>query len=186
MIILILGLLLWVGAHFLKRAAPDQRQALQDKLGDGSKGVIAGMLLLSVALMVIGYRGAEGAVYWGRETGLTGLNNLMMLLAVALFGLGSSKSRLRGRMRHPMLAGVGIWALAHLLVNGDMASFILFGGLGLWAMAEIIVINRAEPEYTPYQGGSRAGDIRLAVISLVVYLVIAGIHAWFGYMPFGA
>lgn len=186
MILLILGLLLWAAAHFLKRAAPAQRQALQEKLGDASKGVIALVLLIAVVLMVIGYRSAESTYFWGRETGLTGLNNLMMLLAVALFGLGSSKSRLRGRMRHPMLAGVGVWSIAHLLVNGDTASFILFGGLGIWAMAEIIAINRAEPQYAPYEGGSAAGDIRLGVISLVVFAVIAGIHTWLGYNPFGA
>lgn len=186
MILLILGLLLWTAAHFLKRASPDQRQALQEKFGDASKGIIALLLLVSVAMMVIGYRMADGAVFWGRSPDLTGLNNLLMLLAVALFGLGSSKSRLRKHMRHPMLAGVGIWALAHLLVNGDVASFILFGGLALWAMAEMVVINRAEPHYAPFDGGSKQGDIKLAVISLVVYSVMAGIHILVGYNPFGA
>ena len=136
--------------------------------------------------MVIGYRGAFGEFYWGPSAATTGINNLLMLLAVALFGLGSSKSRLRSKMRHPMLTGVVVWAVAHLLVNGDTASFILFGWLAIWALAEMVVINRAEPDYTPYEGGSKAGDIRLAVISLVVYGVISGIHIWLGYNPFGA
>lgn len=186
MALLICGLVLWVAAHFFKRIAVGQRQTLQDRLGDGSKGVIALVLLLSVVLMVIGYRGAVGEFYWGRNAAMTGINNLLMLLAVALFGLGSSKSRLRAKMRHPMLTGVVVWAVSHLLVNGDTPSFILFGGLALWAIAEMFIINRAEPDYTPYEGGSVAGDIRLAVISLVVFTVISVIHIWLGYNPFGA
>jgi hypothetical protein len=108
-----------------------------------------------------------------------------MIAAVALFGLGSSKSRLRKHMRHPMLTGVIVWALAHLLVNGDTASLVLFGWLAIWAVAEMILINRAEPDYTPYVGGSAAGDIRLLVITLIIYGVIAGVHTWLGYFPFG-
>lgn len=186
MAILILGLLIWVAAHFFKRVAVAPRQAMQERMGDASKGVIAAVLLLSVVLMVIGYRGAVGEFYWGRSPAMTGINNLLMLLAVALFGLGSSKSRLRAKMRHPMLTGVVVWAVAHLLVNGDTPSFILFGGLAVWALAEMAIINRAEPDYTPFQGGSTAGDIRLLVISIVVFAVISGIHIWLGYNPFGA
>ena len=186
MALLILGLLLWVAAHFFKRVAVGPRRVMQDRMGEASKGVIAAILLLSVVLMVIGYRNAFGEFYWGRTAAMTGINNLLMLVSVALFGLGSSKSRLRSKMRYPMLTGVVVWAVAHLLVNGDTASFILFGGLAIWALAEMVVINRAEPEYVPYEGGSVAGDIRLVVISLVVYAVISAIHIWLGYNPFGA
>lgn len=185
MTLLILGLLLWAAAHFLKRLAPGVRQTMQDKMGDGSKGVIALLLVLSVVLMVIGYRGADSAFFWGRSPAMNGINNLLMLVAVALFGLGSSKSRLRAKLRHPMLAGVVVWAGAHLLVNGDVASFILFGGLAAWALTEMALINRAEPDYSPFDGGTAKGDVRLIIISLVVYAVFAGIHTLLGYNPFG-
>ena len=186
MTLLVLGFLLWTAAHFLKRLAPGARQAMQEKMGDGSKGVIALLLLFSVVLMVIGYRAADTTFYWGRSPAMTGINNLLMLVAVALFGLGSSKSRLRAKLRHPMLAGVVVWAIAHLMVNGDVASFVLFGGLAVWALVEMVLINRAEPEYTPFDGGSAAGDARIVIISLVVYAVFAGIHTLLGYNPFGA
>ncbi|NNE80749.1 MAG: hypothetical protein HKN18_10810 [Silicimonas sp.] len=186
MTLLILGLVLWTAAHFFKRLAPDARAALQDRMGDGARGVIAGLILLSVVLMVIGYRGATGEFFWGRSAATVGINNLLMLVSVALFGLGSSKSRLRAHMRHPMLWGLVTWAAAHLLVNGDTPSFVLFGWLAIWALAEMQLINRAEPDYVPFEGGSAAGDIRLAIISLVVLAVIAGIHTWLGYPVFGA
>ena len=84
-----------------------------------------------------------------------------------------------------MLAGAVVWAVAHLLVNGDSVSIVLFGGMGVWALAQMWLINRAEPDYTPWEGGTIAGDLRLAAISAVVFAVIAGIHTWLGYFPFG-
>lgn len=185
MTLLILGLILWVAAHSFKRVAPGARQALQDRMGDASKAVFAVLLLASVALMVTGFRGAEAEYFWDRSAATTGVNNLMMLVAVALYGVGNSKSRLRARMRHPMLWGTVVWAAAHLLVNGDSASIVLFGGMALWALAEMALISRAEPDYVPWEGGSMTGDVRLGVISLVVLAVIAGIHTWLGYPPFG-
>ena len=186
MTLIVLGLIIWTVAHFFKRFAPGARGALHDRLGDGSKGIIALILVLSVVLMVVGYRGAEGSFYWGRNAATTGINNLLMLLAVILFGLGSSKSRFRSKLRHPMLLGVVVWAGAHILVNGDSPSLVLFGGLAVWALVQMVVINRAEPDYTPFDGGGAAGDVRLLIISLVVFTVISGIHIWLGYNPFGA
>ena len=185
MTLLILGLVLWTAAHVFKRVAPGPRAALQDRMGDASKGIFAVVLLLSVVLMVIGYRGADSAYYWGRSPATTGINNLLMLIAVALYGVGNSKSRLREKMRHPMLWGTVIWAVSHILVNGDSASLILFGWIAVWALAEMALINRAVTDYTPWKGGSPAGDIRLAIISIAVFAIIAGIHTWLGYYPFG-
>ena len=185
MTLLTLGLVLWTAAHMFKRVAPSARQAMQDRMGDASKGVIAAVIVLSVVLMVIGYRGAESAFYWGRSPATTGINNLLMLVAVALFGVGNSRSRLRSRMRHPMLWGTFLWAAAHLLVNGDTASLVLFGWIAVWALAEMALINRAVHSYVPYEGGSVAGDVRLGLITIVVYAVISAIHAWLGYYPFG-
>ncbi len=187
MTLLILGIALWWAAHLFKRAAPAQRAAMTARIGDGgAKGALALVLLVSLVLMVIGYRAADIVPVYDTPAWTRHLNNLLMLIAVALFGLGSSKSRLRARMRHPMLLGMLTWAVAHLIVNGDLASLLLFGLLGLWAIVEIVTINRAEPIWTPWQGGSAMGDLRLAVISVVVFGVIAWVHTWLGYYPFAA
>ncbi|MCG6904463.1 MAG: NnrU family protein [Rhodobacter sp.] len=183
---LFLGLVLWWGAHLFKRLAPARRVAMTDRMGEAARGPIAFTILISVVLIVIGFRGSDFVpVYdppgWGRP-----VNNILMLIAVALMGLGSSKSRARRLMRHPMLTGFLIWAVAHLLVNGDRDSIIMFGALGLWALVQMVLINRAEPDWQRFEGGSVAGDIRLAVISLVVFAVIAAVHIWLGYNPFKA
>ena len=185
MTLLILGLVLWSGTHFLKRLAPAARASMQEKMGEGSKGVIAVLMVISIVMMVIGYKGADTAVFWGRSPAMTGVNNLLMIVAVALMGVNSSKSRLRGKLRHGMLSGVVVWAAAHLLVNGDVASFILFGGLAVWAVAEMIILNRTTESEPPFTDGTMAGDIKLLVITLVLYSIISGVHMWLGYSPFG-
>ena len=184
MIWLILGVALWCGAHLFKRLAPGARSAMSSRMGDGSKGVVALVLLISVVLMVLGYRWAEFVPVWSPPAWTVHLNNLLMVIAVALFGLGNSKSRLRGTMRHPQLTGFSLWCIAHLLVNGDLASLVLWVPLLVWAPVEIRLINAQEPRPEPYVDGTVAGDIRFAVISLVVFAVIAAVHAWLGVWPF--
>lgn len=184
MIWLLLGLAIWVAAHTFKRVAPDARAALQQRIGDRSRVIFVVLLLLSVVLMVIGYRSADFVPVWQPPAWTVHVNNLLMIAAVALFGLGSSKSRLRGTLRHPQLTGFATWCVAHLLVNGDLASVILWGVLLIWALVEIPLINAREPRPVRFDGGSVAGDIRLGLITLVVYAVIAAVHTWLGYWPF--
>lgn len=182
MTLLVIGLLIWTIAHMFKRLAPGARAALDDRFGEASKGIFGVVLLASVVLMVMGYRAAPfSPVYEPLSWGVH-LNNLLMLVAVALMGVGNSKSRLRGKLRNPMLTGTLVWAVAHLLVNGDAASVLLFLWMALWALGEMALINRAEPAPAPYEG-SVAGDVRLALISVAVFGVIVLIHNWLGYWP---
>jgi uncharacterized membrane protein len=62
-----------------------------------------------------------------------------------------SKSALTNRVRHPQLSAVKAWAIAHLLVNGDTASFWLFGGLLAWAVWTVILINKAGKSALPHR-----------------------------------
>ncbi len=186
MTLLILGIALWWLPHLLKRLAPGMRASLQSRMGDASKGVIAGAIVLGIVLMVFGYRAADFTPVYDPPAWTRHLNNLLMVVSVILFGVGSSKSPMRGWLRHPMLTGFLLWAVAHLLVNGDLASVALFGLLGLWAVVEMLLINSREPVYHRYEGGTTVGTVRLLVISAVVYAVIAAVHTWLGYWPFPA
>lgn len=186
MLLLILGLLLWTAAHLLKRLAPDARQALTARFGEGgSKGVVAGAIGLGVLLMIVGYRMADFTNVYTTPSWTVHLNNLMMLGSVALFGMGSSKGRARTWLRHPMLTGVLVWALAHLIVNGDLASVVLFGWLALWSVGEMALINAKTGPWDRPEPGPASGDVRLVIISVVVFVVIGLIHGWLGYWPFG-
>ncbi len=76
MLLLILGLALWVGVHFWKRIAPDHRASF----GEKGKMIVAIGSALAIVLMVVGYRGWDGTVYWGRSPAMTGINNLLKLI----------------------------------------------------------------------------------------------------------
>lgn len=181
LILMILGIALWAGAHLFKRAAPDARA----NLGDKGKGLIALALLASIVLMVIGFRGADLGQVWFPPVWGTHLNNLLVLIAIFMMSPAPRKGKLLNNMRHPMLTGFGLWAIAHLLVNGDLASVILFGGLLVWAIAEVLIINRAEPRWRPIETGTYAKDGMFLVASVILMGVIGYIHYWLGYWPFG-
>ena len=180
MILTILGLLLWSGAHLFKRVAPDARA----RMGDRGKGLIALLLILSVIMMVVGYRGWYGPVYWDRTAIATGINNLLVLFAFYLFAASGMKTRITRRLRHPQLTAIILWSIGHLLVNGDLPSIVLFGGLLVWAIAEIALIN-AQDSWTPPEPASRAKEIRAGAGALIVFGLVAAIHAWLGSNPFG-
>lgn len=183
MLILILGVALWWGAHLFKRLAPERRAAM----GSGGRGVVAGLLLLSVILMIWGYRVADGAFFWGPHPALKGINNLLMLLAIYLFAADGMKTRVAAHLRHPQLTGFALFTVAHLLPNGDMPSFVLFGGLLLWALVEMAVLNRTTPRPAPPAGPFPVRKEAMAAVGAVVVLIVIGlIHGFIGPNPFGA
>tara|TARA_B110000879_G_scaffold201801_1_gene277338 strand:+ start:599 stop:1153 length:555 start_codon:yes stop_codon:yes gene_type:complete len=183
MTLLILGLILWIAAHYFKRMMPTQRAAM----GNGGKAAIAIAIFASLALMIIGYRGAEFITVWNPSAFLTGINNLLMVLALWVYGSSAAKGAKAWpayKTRHPQLLAVKVWAAAHLLVNGDLASIILFGGLLAWAVGSVILINKAEPEWTAPAPAGRPTYIRLAAISAVALIVMSSIHILLGVHPF--
>lgn len=181
MILIFLGLILWSGAHFWKRVSPDSRNAM----GDKGKLVVAIASVLAIVLMVIGYRAADGMVYWGRTAAMTGINNLLMLFAFYLYAASGKGTRVTKLIRNPQLTAIAVWSVAHLLVNGDTASFLLFGGMLVWALAEIVVLNRAAGPRGAYHAPPIKSEIIAVVATIVVFAVVAGIHAALGYNPFG-
>lgn len=181
MTLIILGLALWWWAHLWKRLAPGSRAAL----GNAGKGLVTVAVLAGVVLMVIGYRGVEQLDVWYPPAFLTHVNNLLMLFAVYLYAASGMKTRITRVIRHPQLTAVKTWAVAHLLVNGDLASVILFGGLLVWAVVEVVLINKAEPRPAapaPAPVGKEIGAVVGAVVVLVVMMLV---HNWLGVPPWG-
>lgn len=179
-ITILAGLALWWGGHLFKRLAP----AARDGMGDKAKALVSLSSFAAIALMVLGYRWAEWVSVYSPLPGMGHLNNTLMLVSLFLFGVGGTKGTLYPRMRHPMLWGTVIWAVAHLLVNGDRASILLFGGMGLWALVAMGMINRSGPWTRPENGRGLKGDLMNLVGTLVLYGLIAGIHIWLGHSPF--
>ncbi len=174
MVWLISGLLLWIGAHFFKRAFPRQRATL----GKAGRAVVAVLILTGIVLMVIGYRAVDVVPLYALPYWVWHVNNALMLVALFFMDAGRVSGIVRTKVRHPMLMGVVIWSVAHLLVNGDLASLILFGGLGLWALAEMNIISRTEGPWTPPARGTITKDLRIVGLAVVLYAIIVGIHYW--------
>ncbi len=101
-----------------------------------------------------------------------------MLVALFMMDIGRVNGVVRTKVRHPMLIGVVIWSVAHLLVNGELSALVLFGGLALWALLQMAVISRAEGPWEVPAKGSILSDGKVAVLAIVLYTVIAGIHYW--------
>lgn len=179
-VLLILGIGLFAGGHWVKRLAPDARAAW----GDKGKGILSLIMVLGVVAMVIGYRNAGFVNVWVPPAFMTHIANLLILIGFWFFALSNINGTMAARVRHKQLTGVKAWAVAHLLVNGDLASIILFGGLFVWGIVEVAVINAAEPEWTPGPQGTLAKDGMFFVASVVLLAVIGYIHGLVGPSPF--
>lgn len=183
MIWLILGVALWAYSHLMKRVTPGFRASLGDGPG---KGVAAVLSLVAIGLMIYGYGHAEPVELWTPPAFMRHINNTLMLIAVVLINLGASRGVMRTWMRHPMLTSVKVWALAHLLVNGDLSAVILFGGLLAWAVVDVILINKMEPAWVRPAPGPVRNDVIYVVLSLAAFGVIVVIHNWvLGYSVVG-
>lgn len=178
---LLLGLLLWSGAHLFKRLAPARRAAM----GDRGKGVVALLLVASVVLMVMGYKAWDAPQVWVPAAANTHVNNLLVLLGFYLYAASGMKTAAARAIRHPQLTAIALWATAHLLVNGDAASVVLFGWLLAWALVEIVVINRAQPAWTPPPPAPLGKEVGAVVGAVLVTGLVGLIHGWVGPWPFG-
>lgn len=183
MFLIVVGLILWIVAHFFKRIMPAQRATA----GNAAKGAVTFAIFVGVLFMILGYRGVETIHVWSPPSFMVHINNTLMLLALWTFGSSAAKGAKAWpatRLRHPQLAGFSIWAVAHLLVNGDLASIVLFGGLLIWAQVTIRLINAAEPEWSAPEPAGTKTLVRLSVITLVLFVIITAVHIALGVWPF--
>lgn len=187
MILLILGVALLWASHVVKVMAPQRRAAAVARMGEGPwKGLITLATLLAIALMVIGYRAAEDypVILWTAPAWLWHLNNLLMALAVLVFTAGFFASPVRRWIRNPQLTGVKIWTVAHLLVNGDVHSLVLFGGLLAWAVLATIGTKRRDGPRGHVPESTMGGLIAHLVTGAVLFGLITVVHLWVGVPPF--
>tara|TARA_R110000824_G_scaffold2958_3_gene13517 strand:- start:11564 stop:12133 length:570 start_codon:yes stop_codon:yes gene_type:complete len=178
---LITGVLLWSLVHLMKSVTPGLRASIQGAIGEGPhKGLVALLLLASLALMIFGWRSVPAEfVYdppaWGRHA-----NMALMFVAILLIGAAQGASRIRQWIRHPMLTGVLVWAVGHLLANGDNKSLLLFGGLGLWALISIITISRNEGAWVkPVKIATAGRELLSLLITAILYAILMFLHPWF-------
>ncbi len=183
MAILILGLALLVGVHFLP-VVGDTKERLRQTLGDA--GYKIGFSLISLAglvLVIWGYGAAraEGSPVLYDPPSWT--RHLAMLLMIPVFVLLVSAyvpGKIRRAVKHPMFLALKIWACAHLLANGDLASVLIFVSILGWAVAARIIAKRRDRSSAGVAGLARAGYDALALgLGLAIYgLFVWKAHFW--------
>lgn len=182
MVLLILGLALWVAGHLWNRFLPGPYATA----GKAAYAISAVMIVSALVLMVVGYRGAAVVTVWSPPAAMTHINNLLMLFAFYTYfstATPAGTAWIVGNLRHPQLTGFKIWAVAHLLVNGDLASILLFGGLIGWAVWEVILIKRQGEKFDRSKAPIKSAWVHLA-LSLLLFTLVAAVHIWLGVNPF--
>jgi uncharacterized membrane protein len=176
---LVAGILIWCLVHLTPSLAPPLKQNLITRLGEkGYKLLFTALMLTALALIVFGWRSATPSHLYQLPGFTRHIAMLLVLIAFILFGASNYPTRIKQFIRHPQLTGVIVWAIAHLVLNGDSRSVLLFGSLGMWAALEIIFINKREGEWVKQPVPGWAREIRGLAISLVVFAVVVMLHPY--------
>jgi uncharacterized membrane protein len=183
LLVMILGLVLFLGAHTLTTQREVRSRVIA---ASGEGGYKLGYALVSIgglALIVWGfghYRATGFIDVWERWCSPEVLSTLkhlavgLMLPAVILVVAAYIRGRIYTALKHPMLAGVKLWAAAHLLANGDLGSIILFGSFLGWAVYDRISLkHRTDAGAPPIPVGGIGNDVIAVAVGLVAYLALA-------------
>jgi uncharacterized membrane protein len=209
MTLLLCGLFLFIATHSVRIFAEPLRTTLVARMGEWPyKGVLAVLSLLGFWLLLTGYAQArlETWVIWTPPAFLRHIMWLLMLFAlVLLVAAYVPRNHLKKRLKHPMVLSVKVWALAHLLVNGQMHQMVLFGAMLVWAVLSFRAARKRDVLANALHGEGEATDAAQVHneseapsaqwLATLLCLVIGGgawaallwrFHAeWFGVSPLG-
>ena len=178
MAILILGLVLFLGVHSIRIVADGWRTATIGRIGVLPwKAVYALLSIVGFVLIVWGFGLArqQPVQLWLPPRGMRHLASLLTLVAFILLAAAYvPRNAIKARLHHPMVLGVKVWALAHLLANGNVAHVVLFGAFLVWAVLSFRAArarDRAAPTVSP--AGSPAGTAITVVVGAAAWAVFA-------------
>jgi uncharacterized membrane protein len=186
-VILVVGLVVFLGIHSSRMVAPGWRDGIVERLGEGVwKGVYSVISLGGFALIIWGFAraAADTGMVYVPPLGLRHVTFALMLPALILAVASAlPPGHIRRIARHPLLIGTVLWAFAHLLVNGELAAVVLFGAFLAWALIELAA-QTWRPRASVVKP-SAAFDVAAVVAGLALYAALAWrLHEWaFGVSP---
>jgi uncharacterized membrane protein len=183
LLVMILGLVLFFGIHTLSTRR-ELRASLIGSLGEGGYKIGYALIsLLGLVLIVWGFAHYrlggmidvwEGSVSPKALVWFKYLADALMLPAVILVVTAYIRGRIYTVVKHPLLAGVKLWAFGHLIANGDLGGIILFGSFLGWAVFDRISLkHRADPGSPPIPVGGPVNDLIAVAVGIVAYLALA-------------
>ena len=177
LLVMILGLVLFLGVHALTTQREARAQIIATAGEGGYKIGYAVVSLAGLALVVWGfahYRATGWIDVWYPPVAMKHIAVALMLPAVILVVASYVRGRIYTTLKHPMLAGIKLWAAAHLLANGDLGSIILFGSFLGWAVFDRISLkHRTDAGGPPIPVGGPSNDLIAIAVGIVAWLALA-------------
>ncbi len=187
MALFFIGLIGFLGIHSVRIVAPGVRQSVMHRFGlNGWKAIYSIISLVTFVLLIQGYPAAKAGLgfVWAPPTWTSHITLLLMLPALIFLVAAYVPSKLKAWLKHPMLASIKVWALAHLLANGLGVHLVLFGSFLAWAVVDRINVKRRGGA-DPLAPSGWAADILVVAVGTVAWVVLLlwG-HQWlFGVAP---
>jgi uncharacterized membrane protein len=181
MLVMIIGIIVFLGIHSVRIVAPRWRLAKMEEWGESKwKGLYSLVSIVGLALLVWGFGMArlDAPILYEPPVWMKHITLLLMLFAFIFLGVFIAKpGRLKPVLKHPMLISIKTWALAHLLANGDLASLILFLSFLAWAVFDRIALKRqARAGLAPM--AITPGPVTNDVVAVLIGLVLYGLFIW--------
>ncbi|MCP3675516.1 MAG: NnrU protein [Gammaproteobacteria bacterium] len=168
--ILVLGLILWIFVHLVPAMTPKLKKILVLRMGANNFKLLFTILIVSsVSLIVYGWRNSETSILYILPDFVYPISTAILLLSYLLFASAIFPNRFLSFIRHPQLMFIIAWAVAHLLVNGDIRSITLFSGMGAWAIMEIAFINKRDGVRVKKAAPTLTITIKSFVLGLVLF-----------------
>jgi uncharacterized membrane protein len=177
LLVMVVGLVLFLGAHVFTTRREARANAIA-AVGEGTYKIIYTVVTLAGLVLICWgfshYRADGWVQLWTPPKALKHLNLALMLPAVILVVAAYLRGHIYARLKHPMLAGVKLWALGHLLANGDLGGIILFGSILAWAVYDRISLKRrTDAGGPPIPVGGIGNDVIAVVVGIIAYLALA-------------
>ena len=188
MAILIIGLAAFLGIHSISIATPGVRARALAAMGPNRwRGIYSLVSAVGFVMILYGFHLARQApvVLYVPPTWTRQLAFLLMLPVFPLILAAYLPGRIKTAMKHPMLAAVKFWALAHLLSNGTLADVLLFGSFLVWAICDRVSFKRRPPQVIRTAPPARFNDLIAVIAGLALYVFfVRWAHMWlFGVSP---
>ncbi|MCP4615205.1 MAG: NnrU family protein [Bradyrhizobium sp.] len=177
LLVMIAGLVVFLGAHTLTTQR-ELRAGIIASTGEGTYKILYSLVsAVGLALIIWGfarYRATGWIDVWQPPAAFRHITVALMLPAVIMVAASYIRGRIYTTLKHPMLAGVKLWAAAHLLANGDLGSIILFGSFLGWAVFDRISMKRrSDSGGPPIPVGGATNDLIAVAVGIVAYLALA-------------
>jgi len=182
MVTLVIGLVIFLIIHSISIINHDWRNRIVEKFGIWLwQGIYSVIAVIGFVMIVYGYgmTRAHPQVLYTPPSWLQHITILLMIPVFPMLLATYLPGRINTKLKHPMLAAVKLWALAHLLANGTLADVLLFGAFLAWAVADRISLKHRTPATVPVAVRSKLNDTIVIVVGLLLYAAfVLGLHKW--------